>query len=95
MEKTEKPPLKKPIFSTKDLPSSSNKLSDVPIKLKKKLKGKSQKTKKPYKKSESITNTSSISKVPQKTIEVSNDPLDPSLQLILPFFLLKESYEFF
>lgn len=91
---------KKPIFSTKDLPSSSTKNDSLPAKLRKKFKGKAQKPKKPYKQSERNMNSSNIpDKISPKFIEKEDlmkddNNSDPCFQLILPFFLCKESYEY-
>lgn len=92
--------LPKKIFSTKDLPSSSTKNDSLPAKLRKKFKGKAQKPKKPYKKSEQNVGSSNI---PEKTYpkfiekeDLLNENInsDPCFQLILPLFLCKESYEY-
>jgi hypothetical protein len=92
----DKPAPKKHIFSTKDLPSSSDKFSDVPLKLKKKLKAKSQRLKKSIpKKTEPVQSLPDpqISKIPPKN-DGPPDPLDPSMAKILGFFQIKESFEF-
>lgn len=90
---------KKPIFSTKDLPSSSTKNDSIPVKLRKKLKGKAQKQKKPFKKTEIMNIPSNASEISTKSSseqkDFVNDILDPFLQKVLTFFLLKESYELF
>lgn len=91
---------KKPVFSTKDLPSSSDKDFEAPLKYRKKLKGKSQRLKKPVsRKPEPSPNPEAkLTKAPQKIekekIESVPEVLDPATERILTFFQLNESFEY-
>lgn len=91
----EKP--KKTVFSTKDLPSSSDLSPGAPVRLKRKIKGKSQRMKKaaPKRPSEQLPNTQEQKAVkPPSKNDTAVEQADPVFEKVLSFFHIKESFEY-